>query len=602
MTGTEGTIAFRGGAGASELITVAAVGDVLLHDAVQKFAMTRPDGFQSLFHPVADLIQGADIAFANLEGPAAAGITKTGRATAPPDRLWDDWVYSGYPMFNYHPSVAPALKQAGFDVLLTANNHSLDCYAIGVERTIDAIEAAGLKFTGTRRRGETERPWYTVTEVAKDGETRRIAWLGCTYGTNGLPDRHGQVLLCYKDKARLLGIIEALARRDDIDAVMFAPHWGVEYEHAPEARQRAFARAAIEAGATAVIGTHPHVMQPVEKACRKADGREGLIAYSLGNFVSNQISLARRSSMILLLGLMPDTEPGSKPDSNAGFGGQAAPRRLRLDPDLGAQRRAAGCRSRRPIAPARPRCATWSIWASIFRSATGCRQARTTGGKMTAARPIDRTGRPKNIEPAPPGLPADALTMRTRAVQQDRTRSAMNEMSRPDAAESGLLPDVLPLCRDALVAAEGLKDAARQAVAGLVAPGGPGSGRVDPALLEREQFAAHGLAWFNTYVAALEQTLAWAERLEAAGRLGEGERLIVQAGFGEYLAQLRGGIAISQGENPASGRYGRARRGARGVRDSGRAGADRRWQFQRRADAAGRADRRERLRRRRPRR
>ena len=86
---------------------------------------------------------------------------------------------------------------------------------------------------------------------------------------------------------------------------MFAPHWGAEYEHKPEPRQRALAAAAIEAGATAVIGTHPHVMQPVEKHVAK-DGREGLIAYSLGNFVSNQISLARRSSLILLLGLAPD--------------------------------------------------------------------------------------------------------------------------------------------------------------------------------------------------------------------------------------------------------------------------------------------------------
>ena len=357
MTGTEGTIAFRGGAGASELITVAAVGDVLLHDAVQKFAMTRPDGFQSLFHPVADLIQGADIAFANLEGPAAAGITKTGRATAPPDRLWDDWVYSGYPMFNYHPSVAPALKQAGFDVLLTANNHSLDRYAIGVERTIDAIEAAGLKFTGTRRRGETERPWYTVTETVKDGETRRIAWLGCTYGTNGLPDRHGQVLLCYKDKARVLGIIEALARRDDIDAVMFAPHWGVEYEHAPEARQRAFARAAIEAGATAVIGTHPHVMQPVEKACRRRRPRRA------DRLFARQFRLQPDQP-----GAAQFADPAARPDAghragfkagfNAGFGGQAAPRRLRLDPDLGAQSgrpdAGRGDRSRRPGRAAPP--------------------------------------------------------------------------------------------------------------------------------------------------------------------------------------------------------------------------------------------------------
>ena len=305
MKPAPGRIAFRNGFDAAGLVTVAAVGDVLLHDAVQKFAATQPDGYLSLFSPVADLIRGADIAFANLEGPAAAGITKTGRTTAPPDRLWDGWVYSGYPMFNYHPSVLGALKRTGFDVLLTANNHALDRYAVGADRTIDAIAAAGLKHTGTRKRGASERPWYAVTEAAKVGATWRIAWLGCTYGTNGLPDREGQVLRCYRDRARVLGMIGALARRDDIDAVMFAPHWGAEYEHAPEPRQRALAIAAIEAGATAVIGTHPHVMQPVEKHVAK-DGREGLIAYSLGNFVSNQISLPRRSSPILLLGLSPD--------------------------------------------------------------------------------------------------------------------------------------------------------------------------------------------------------------------------------------------------------------------------------------------------------
>ena len=310
MTAAGDGIAFRGGAEASELVTVAAVGDVLLHDAVQKFAATRKDGYLSLFRPVADLILGADIAFANLEGPAAAGITKTGRTTAPPDRLWDGWVYSGYPMFNYHPSVLGALKKAGFDVLLTANNHALDRYAVGADRTIDAIAAAGLKHTGTRRRGGDGQPWYAVSEADRSGRTRRIAWLGCTYGTNGIPDRDGQVLRCYRDRARVLGIVGALARRDDIDAVIFAPHWGAEYEHEPEPRQRALAAAAIEAGAAAVIGTHPHVVQPVEKHVAK-DGREGLIAYSLGNFVSNQISLARRSSLILLLGLSPDLRRGS---------------------------------------------------------------------------------------------------------------------------------------------------------------------------------------------------------------------------------------------------------------------------------------------------
>ena len=294
-----------GAGGPEPTVTVAAVGDVLLHDAVQRFAATRRDGFESLFHPIADLIRGADIAFANLEGPAAAGITKTGRTTAAPAQLWDGWVYSGYPMFNYHPSIVRALGEAGFDVLLTANNHALDRYAIGADRTIEAIESAGLKFTGTRRRGASERPWHTVTETVRGGRTRRIAWLGCTYGTNGLPDRHGQVLLCYRDRERVLGTVAALARRDDIDAVFLAPHWGAEYRHEPDPQQRALAVAAIEAGATAVIGTHPHVVQPVEKIVA-SDGREGLVAYSLGNFVSNQISLARRSAPILLLGLTPD--------------------------------------------------------------------------------------------------------------------------------------------------------------------------------------------------------------------------------------------------------------------------------------------------------
>ncbi|SMF33152.1 (2S)-methylsuccinyl-CoA dehydrogenase [Tistlia consotensis] len=112
--------------------------------------------------------------------------------------------------------------------------------------------------------------------------------------------------------------------------------------------------------------------------------------------------------------------------------------------------------------------------------------------------------------------------------------------------ESPALPlsDLLPLCRDALGAAEGLELAARRAVARLVAP----DGKVDPALLEREQFAAHGLAWLATYVAALRETLHWVERLERESRCGELETLMLQAAFGEYLGQLAGGLPLSQVE------------------------------------------------------
>jgi (2S)-methylsuccinyl-CoA dehydrogenase len=115
--------------------------------------------------------------------------------------------------------------------------------------------------------------------------------------------------------------------------------------------------------------------------------------------------------------------------------------------------------------------------------------------------------------------------------------------------------DLLTTCRHALAAAERLEAAARQAVAGLVARGGPEAdraklhaGKLDGAALEREQYAAHGYAWLATYVAGLRETLNWAERLEAAGGLRELERLILQAAFGEYLQQMLGGIPISQGE------------------------------------------------------
>src|SRR6266446_3881575 len=103
--------------------------------------------------------------------------------------------------------------------------------------------------------------------------------------------------------------------------------------------------------------------------------------------------------------------------------------------------------------------------------------------------------------------------------------------------------ELMDLARRAVGAAEGLVEAARGAL--LLRVGG---GRLDNAALEREQFAAHGLAWYATYAAALRQMLEWAERLNASGRLAERERLLLQAAFGEYLAQMAGGLAMSQGE------------------------------------------------------
>ncbi len=288
----------------AKTLTVAAVGDVLLHDMVQKWASAQKDGYAGLFRPVDDIIKAADVAIANLEGPAAEGVASNGKEVRAPATLYDKSVYRGYPMFNYHPSVVGDLKKAGFDVLLTANNHSLDRHQLGVDRTIDAIKAAGLAHTGTRHREAMSAPWHTVTPVKAAGGTFNIAWLGCTYGTNEIPDRANQVLNCYEHRDDVVATVTSLASKPDIHAVFLVPQWGGEYQHAPDAKQTALARDVLEAGATAVIGSHPHVMQRIEKIATK-DGRETVAAYSLGNFVSNQIGLPRRSTAILLLGLSP---------------------------------------------------------------------------------------------------------------------------------------------------------------------------------------------------------------------------------------------------------------------------------------------------------
>lgn len=288
-----------------QAVTIAAVGDVLMHDPLQAYAAKQPDGFRSQLARVADLLRAADLTFANLEGPAAANVYNTGREAKEPAGRYDGRVYSGYPMFNYHPSLVADLKDAGIDVLLTANNHALDRQSLGVDRTIEAIQAAGLPYTGTRHRGQMDAPWYAVTPATVGGVTYNVAWLGCTYGTNEIPDPNHQVLYCYEQQDEVLATIRALAARPDIAAVFLVPHWGREYRHDPNPPQRKLALAALEAGATGVIGTHPHVLEPFETHLT-ADGRETFVAYSLGNFISGQSSLARRTSVILLLALMPD--------------------------------------------------------------------------------------------------------------------------------------------------------------------------------------------------------------------------------------------------------------------------------------------------------
>lgn len=303
--------------GAGTRITIAAVGDLLFHAALQRQALNTKGSYADFWQPVQHILDQAGIVYGNLEGTVAEGVDAGGREVRDPGRRPDGRVYSAGVngmVFNYHPSLAADLKDTGFDVVSTANNHGDDRGELGIDRTVDALEAEALAFTGTRRRDEAgQRPWSTVV----DHQGVRVAFLACTYGTNRGPRHTAQMLNCYRDRAAVMGELAWLSEDPDIDAVILTPHWGAENAALPARTDRSYARDAIEAGATAVIGAHPHVLQPWEKMTAR-DGREGLVIYSTGNFISNQPWTANRSGVIAVIELFKGAS-GKAAISAAGF-------------------------------------------------------------------------------------------------------------------------------------------------------------------------------------------------------------------------------------------------------------------------------------------
>ena len=298
--GLGGPISFTQACAPGPRTTIAAVGDVLLHGPLQQQAIAREGRgrFTSLWEPVEDLLSAATVTYANLEGPTAKGVAATGRAVTDPGFRFDGTVYSSYPQFNYHGSLEEDLVASGIDVVSTANNHAMDRRQLGADRTIERLQEVGLAFTGTRHRDRLTAPWHALTTQGGF----RLAWIACSFSTNGLPDPSQQVLGCWDDEAELKREIAALRATPGIDAVIVTPHWGEEYTANPSREQRDLAKRLLDAGATLILGSHPHVLQPWEKY-RTADGRETFVIYSLGNFVSGQAQLARRSTILLYVGL-----------------------------------------------------------------------------------------------------------------------------------------------------------------------------------------------------------------------------------------------------------------------------------------------------------
>jgi poly-gamma-glutamate capsule biosynthesis protein CapA/YwtB (metallophosphatase superfamily) len=258
-------------------ITVAAVGDVLTHMPIVNSVRDPKTGaydFWPVFKPVASYLAMADYAVANLETRLAG----------------PEFGYSGYPLFNSPDELAYALKYAGIDLVGTANNHSLDMGWEGIVRTLDQLDAARLAHVGTYRSMEEKKiPFIATISGIK------VAFLNYTASyLNGMsvPEEQREFAVNTLDIDAVSRDATA-ARMWGADIVIALVHYGSysgEYGRQPSEEQEEISGRILSSGVDVILGSHPHVVQPITHVFSYSSSRanDKYVAYSLGNFVSNQ--------------------------------------------------------------------------------------------------------------------------------------------------------------------------------------------------------------------------------------------------------------------------------------------------------------------------
>lgn len=280
------TVSTESSAPKTHTATVAATGDLLIHEAVFK-AAEQDDGsynFDSMFQYLKAYVSKADYAVANLETTLAG--TQLG------------YKYTGYPCFNTPDAIAEAAKNAGFDMLLTANNHAYDTRFKGMQRTAETVSNLGLDRIGTNLNSNEKK--YVVKEI----NNIKIGMVCYTYETdrkedsvalNGIPltqeaaglvnaFSHGELDAFYSKMERHIADMKA----DGAEAIMLFIHWGEEYHLKENNNQRKIAQKMCDLGVDVIVGGHPHVIQPMDILTSTTDATHKTVcAYSLGNTLSN---------------------------------------------------------------------------------------------------------------------------------------------------------------------------------------------------------------------------------------------------------------------------------------------------------------------------
>ena len=250
----------------SQEISFLFMGDIMGHGPQIKSAWQEDKKqyeYSEVFNPLEDIISSVDFAIGNLE------VTLAGKP------------FKGYPQFSSPDELAVACKNSGMDVLVTANNHSCDRKNKGVIRTLDVLDSLKILHTGTFK-DVKNREKNNLLVLSKEGI--KVGLLNYTYGTNGLP---------FSDPVYVNLVDSVLIKKDvinaknkDLDKLIVFVHWGYEYKDFPNSYQKKYNRFFQDLGVDVVIGSHPHVIQPMVYS--KENNHEFLTVFSLGNFVSNQ--------------------------------------------------------------------------------------------------------------------------------------------------------------------------------------------------------------------------------------------------------------------------------------------------------------------------
>lgn len=271
-------------------VTLSAVGDLMFHATQLKKSYDSLTGnfdFDDGFVDVEPYLSSADLTIGNLETTLADA--NNSRNFSVELRVAG---YSGYPCFNTPDILAETIKDIGFDVLTTANNHSLDSGVTGLKRTLDILDANGLKHFGTYRTLEESKETLIV-----DVNGITFAFIGFTYAMNGFstPSDEPYIInsldMYLPEKQEQMCALVRAAKELSPDFIVIMPHFGNEYWEFESTYQRDLVDALFAAGADIVLGSHPHVLEPIEiRKVVREDGTQAqcFVIYSMGNFISSQ--------------------------------------------------------------------------------------------------------------------------------------------------------------------------------------------------------------------------------------------------------------------------------------------------------------------------